>query len=247
MPETSYDIETMSWPQVETALESIDAIVLPLGSTEQHSRHLPLAVDTLRADHLTAELVDRAPEFDLQLLRLPPLPYGYSAHHMRFPGTISIDAQTYTDVLVDIGRSLDTHGIDRLMVLNFHGGNREPIKLATDRLQRETDLTVHPIGWAAFAEDALIEVFGDDHGHAGEHETSVLEVYRPDLVDADRKEPQRVADRPETGRYAYFDQITEQGGLGDPTAADPAIMSEIIAETTEAILTAFRDDIESGW
>ena len=247
MPETDADLATMSWKQAATALEDAAGVVLPLGSIEQHSVHLPVSVDTLRADHLSAELVTTAPEHELTLVRLPPLPYGYSEHHMSYAGTITLGPQTYVEVLTDIGTSLVEHGVDRLIMLNCHGGNREPMKLATDRLQREAGLTVHPLHWTNFARDYLEEAFGEGWGHAGDHETSVIEYYRPDLVDTDEKTPQTVTDAPATAQYAYFDELTEEGGLGDPTNADPAVIDEIIAQTTDDILTALREDIDAGW
>lgn len=247
MPETAVDLATMSWQQAETALADADGVVLPLGSIEQHSLHLPVSVDTLRAEYLSAELVTTAPDHELHLLRLPVLPYGYSEHHMSYPGTITLSPQTYSEVLTDIGTSLATHGVDRLIMLNCHGGNREPMKLATDRLQRDAALTVHPLHWTNFAHDYLEEAFGDGWGHAGDHETSVIEHYRPDLVVDDAKTPQTVIDPPETTQYTYFDDRTEEGGLGDPTNADPAVIDEIVTQTTADILSALRADIDAGW
>lgn len=247
MPETPNDLATMSWERAQTALAAADGVVLPLGSIEQHSLHLPVSVDTLRAEHLTAELVDAAPEHDLQLVRLPTLPYGYSEHHMQYPGTLTLSPATYREVLTDIGQSLARHDVDRLVMINCHGGNREPMKLATDTLQRETALRVHPIHWTEFATEYLEEAFGEGWGHAGDHETSVIEHYRPDLVRTAEKTPQTVSEDPKTTTYAYFDELTDEGGLGDPTNADPAKIEAIIEQTTADILTALSEDIAAGW
>jgi creatinine amidohydrolase len=247
MPETADDIVTMTWEDTEQAFADADAVVLPLGSIEQHSIHLPVSTDTLRAEHLTATLVEAASDHGLQFVRLPTLPYGYSEHHMNFSGTITLQQDTYTDVLVDIGESLATHGVDRLVMVNCHGGNRDPMKLATDRLQRDFDLTVHPIHWTDFARESLQEEFGEGWGHAGDHETSVIELFRENLVKAEKKEPQNTTERPETTTFAYFDDVTEQGGLGDPTNSDPEAVAEIIENATDDILEALEDDIEAGW
>ena len=245
--ETAFDLGGMTWEEAGEAFLSADAVVLPTGSTEQHSRHLPLSVDSLRADHLSAELVEAAERRDLQLYRLPTLPYGYSQHHMRFPGTVTLSPETYREVIVEIGASIADHGVDRLLFLNCHGGNREPLKLAADRLGREYDLEVHFVHWTDFAREKLEEQFGDDWGHAGDHETSVIELFRPDLVREDRTEPQTTREFPETRSYTYFDEVTEEGGLGDPTNADPDAMETIVAETTEEILDAFEADMDAGW
>ncbi|TKX86420.1 creatininase family protein, partial [Halorubrum sp. SS5] len=140
MPETDDDLFGMTWEDAGAAIDDADFAVLPAGSIEQHGPHLPVSTDTLRADHLTAELVDAADEFDLDLLRLPTLPYGQSEHHMRFPGTVTLSTETYVDVVREIGESVAEHGADRLLILNCHGGNREPLSVAADRLGRDTDL-----------------------------------------------------------------------------------------------------------
>jgi creatinine amidohydrolase len=247
MPETDDDLWTMTWEDAGEAFERADAAVLPTGSTEQHSIHLPVSVDSIRAEHLTAELVERADEHDLSLVRLPTLPYGYSEHHMNYPGTVTLGQDTYRDVIVDVGASLAEHGVERLVVVNAHGGNMPPLNLAADRLMRDHGVTVHVVHWTNYATDRLEEAFGEGWGHAGDHETSVVEHYRPGLVKAGKKEVQDDREGAETRSFAYFDELTEQGGLGDPTNSDPDAMAEIIDEATDEILSALRADIDDGW
>jgi creatinine amidohydrolase len=238
----AYDLGSMTSADAGEAIPDADFVVLPTGSIEQHAEHLPLSVDTLRAESLTRELVEAAPDHDLSMVRLPTLPYGYSEHHMRSPGTVTLDADTYRSVLVEIMTSLAEHGAARIAVVNCHGGNVAPLKLAADRVQRDTDAAVFPVHWTDFARERLEERFGDEWGHAGEHETSVIELFYPDLVRTEEKVPQDHR-RYEVRQYAYFDEITPGGGLGDPTASDPEFIEEIVAETTVAILEALKRDM----
>jgi creatinine amidohydrolase len=238
----AYDLGGMTSADAGEAIPDADFVVLPTGSIEQHAEHLPVSVDTLRAESLTRELVEAAPDHDLSMVRLPTLPYGYSEHHMRSPGTVTLGADTYRAVLTEIMTSVAEHGAERIAVVNCHGGNREPLKLAADRVQRDTDLAVFPVHWTDFARERLEERFGDDWGHAGEHETSVIELFHPDLVDEDAKTPQD-QDRYEIRQYAYFDEVTPGGGLGDPTASDPAFVEAVIEETTVEILEALWRDV----
>lgn len=233
----------VTWEEAEGLIEEADFVALPCGSLEQHSTHLPLSVDTLRADVLTRELARSAPEHGLSIAMLPVLPYGYSEHHMTYPGTVTLMDDTYRDVVIEIGRSVGAHGAARFLVVNYHGGNREPLKLAGDRLQRDHGLRTHVVDWTDYAREQLRERFGEAWGHAGDHETSVIELFYPELVRADRKEPQTRVGSFETRRYAYFDELTEQGGLGDPTASDPEFMREVIPEANEALLEALAGDI----
>jgi len=242
---TTYRLDEMTWEEAGEAIPAADLVVLPCGSTEQHAPHLPLAVDSIRAHELTDELARAAPDHDLSLLVLPTLRYGYSEHHMPYPGTVTIDPETYADLVVDVGASMAAHGAERFAIVNCHGGNREPHKLALDRLQREHDLESFYLMWTDFARERLEAKWGDEWGHAGEHETSVIEVFRPELVREERKEPQTRNHRFEARQYRYFDDITEQGGLGDPTRSDPDFVETVIEETTADILDALRTDIEA--
>ncbi len=90
-------------------------------------------MDTLRAESLSRELVEAAPDHDLSMVRLPTLPYGYSEHHMNYAGTVTLSSDTYQRVIVEIGKSIAEHGAERLAVVNCHGGNNAPLTLAADQ------------------------------------------------------------------------------------------------------------------
>lgn len=240
-PDT-HRLNELTWEEAADAIPAADAVVLPTGSTEQHSLHLPLGTDSMRASDLTDELVRAAPEHDLSLLTLPTLEYGYSEHHMHFPGTASISPETYGNFVVDIGASMAAHGADRFVTLNTHGGNRESLGLALDRLQRDHDVEGYFVQWTDYARPTLEERWGDDWGHAGPHETAAMEILRPGLVRTDRKGSQTNRDRYEARRIRYFEDLTDQGSIGDPTRADTAFIEDVIEETTAAILSALRSD-----
>jgi creatinine amidohydrolase len=238
------DLGSKTWEDAEDAIAEANFVVLPTGSIEQHSVHLPVSVDTLRAENLSRELVEAAPERDLSMVRLPTLPYGYSEHHMRFAGTVTLMPDTYQQVLEDIGASVAENGAERLLIVNCHGGNRSPMKLAADRIQRDHGVEVYPVHWTNYAREQLNEEFEGDWGHAGDHETSFTELFHPDLVKEDRKEPQTQKADYEARQYAYFGDITEQGGTGDPTNADAEFMERVVADTTERILDTLESDLE---
>lgn len=240
-----HELSGYTWEDAASAIEAADFVALPSGSIEQHSTHLPLSVDSIRAAELTNRLADAATESDLSILVLPTLPYGYSEHHMSYPGTITLKATTYQEVIVDIGESIARHNGQRYLIMNFHGGNREPLKLAGDRVQRDHDLPTHVVNWTDFIREELNEQFGDTWGHAGDHETSAIEHLAPTLVKAEKKEPQTRVNDFETRKYAYFDELTEQGGLGDPTNSDPEAFGELISTANERILTALKSDIKT--
>lgn len=238
------DLAAMTWEDNGTRIDAADFIALPTGSTEQHSVHLPTFVDSLRATELTRLLADRAPRHDLDIAVLPTLPYGESEHHMHYPGTVTLRPDVYQDVIIDIGESMVRHGARRFLIVNTHGGNQRPLSLAADSLERDHELPTHFVHWTDYARDQLKEQWGEDWGHAGEHETSVIELFYPDLVHDDRKAPQDTQEGQDTRRYAYFEELTDQGGLGDPTRADVEFVESVVDETTDRILEALADDLQ---
>src|ERR1051326_8464698 len=113
------------WTQ--TAANTDRVIVAPLGSLEQHGHHLPLLTDSMIGTEIArraeAELRDEA-------LFLPLLWVGASDHHRAFPGTVSISNSVYVEVLVDMVESLVSAGFRRIFLLNSHGGNITPGRMA---------------------------------------------------------------------------------------------------------------------
>lgn len=238
-----YDLGGLTSEEASEAYEETDFVMLPTGSIEQHSLHLPVSVDTLRAENLTQVLAETAPEHDLSMVRLPTLPYGYSEHHMTQEGTITLMPETYQKVIQEIGQSLAQHGVQRLLIVNFHGGNSSPLKLAADRLQRDNGLQVYHVNWTSYARSQLEERFGTDWSHAGEHETSVVELFYPELVKQDKKEKQIPKAQYEARKYTWYMDTTEQGGRGDPRRSDPEFMEKVITDTTDQILESLKSDM----
>lgn len=243
MDEARVDLAELTWEEAETAIAEADFLALGCGSIEQHSLHLPLSVDSIRAEELTRDLCRRGADRGLSMWTLPVLTYGYSEHHMSFPGTVTLSADTYQRLVYDVGESLSRHGAERLLLVNCHGGNRAPLRLAADRIQRELDLPVHHVFWAEFARERIEERWGDQGGHAGAHETSAVQLFRPDLVREERMEPHERRGSFETRQLRYFEDLTALGGLGDPRNADAEFMADLVAETNEAILEGLLTDL----
>jgi hypothetical protein len=112
MREHRYD--ALTWPEVNEAVALNKAVLLPVGATEQHGHHLPLATDTNQVTTICLEAGRRSPD---NILVLPAVSYGYTHHVMDFPGTINIEPGTFVRFLVDIGCSVAYHGFKR----NYHG------------------------------------------------------------------------------------------------------------------------------
>jgi creatinine amidohydrolase len=117
-------ISEANWFQVEEYLKHDDRAVLPLGSTEQHA-YLSLSVDSILSEKVS---VDAAEPLGIPVF--PALPFGITPYFMSYPGTISLKAATYMQVVRDMLDSLYTTGFRRILIVNGHGGN-SPVQPVT--------------------------------------------------------------------------------------------------------------------
>ncbi len=117
-------LQDMNWMEVEQYLEGDNRIILVTGATEQHA-YLSLLTDILIPAHIA-----EAAAVQEGVLVAPPLNFGFSRRFHEFPGTISITPQTFDLVLMEIVESLLHQGFWRFLILNGHGGNTIPERLA---------------------------------------------------------------------------------------------------------------------
>ncbi len=242
-------LEEMTSEEAGKTIREADFVILPAGSLEQHSLHLPLSTDSIRAEYLAKYLAENSE--DLKMVVLPVLKYGLSEHHIRFPGTISLKEETYMNMIFEIALSLKKHGAKRLLVMNFHGGNIQAIRLALLRVERELGLKTYFVHWTEFARD-LIEEYGKGvpYGHSGFYETSMMMLFRPELVRSDRikeqeyRGPPRDRDLPLTKVLAYFDERYPTGGIGDPKLASKEFARRLVKVVTDRIIQALKEDMK---
>jgi creatinine amidohydrolase/Fe(II)-dependent formamide hydrolase-like protein len=114
-----------SWPEIETYLAKSKAVIIPIGSTEQHGPN-----GVLGTDALCAEIIARRAGDEAGFLVGPTFNVGQAQHHMAFPGTITLRPSTMLAAICDWAQSLAHHGFERLYWLNGHGGNTATINAA---------------------------------------------------------------------------------------------------------------------
>jgi mycofactocin precursor peptide peptidase len=224
------DLGTYVWPQLWRAAPR-PLLIVPIGSCEQHGPHLPLDTDTRIAVALASGLVD---SFDSDgdgdvagptMLVAPALTISASGEHGAFPGTLSLGAEVFEQVVVELVRSADWSG--GVVLVNGHGGNAIAVQRAVATLALEGRKV---LSW--WPRDP-----GGD-AHAGITETSVMLAIAPDLVRmadavAGRTEPLR--DLAPQLRSQGVMAVSPNGVLGDPTGST--------AGHGRAVLTRWRIDL----
>ncbi len=172
-------LENMSYIEVEAYLSEKDIILIPIGSVEQHS---PCGL--IGTDFITAEAIAREVGRRMDIIVAPTLPYGMSQHHMAFAGSATFSPETMISVIKDITKSFVSHGFKKIVYINGHGGNINPVKTAFDSLKYEdTPGLFEIISWFLLPEVQEIEksLFQDKNGHhATPGEVSITKYLRPE-------------------------------------------------------------------
>ena len=215
-----------TWPDLD---RRAPLVVVPLGSVEQHGRHLPLATDTVVAAAVAEDVVPLL----VDAVLAPALTYGASGEHEGFPGTISIGTEALSALLVEYGRAAGRWA-GRLLVVNGHGGNLDALRTAVPLLRSES----RDVAWFPCA------VPGGD-AHAGRTETSLVLHVEPLVVRealavaGDTTPISELLPRLRTGGVRA---VSPDGVLGDPTGASAAEGAELLAALGDRMTAAV-----TGW
>jgi creatinine amidohydrolase len=244
----SVHLAHLTWEEAREAAEQNQLVILPTGATEAHGPHLPLDVDSHQVATVAECLAER-----VGALTAPALPYGYSTTWMTYPGTMTLSAETFEQVLVELVSSLVEHGFYRVVILNGHRPNGTACDVAARRV---VDAYAHkkPVQISALSYwepgaagiHALRKSEVGGMGHACEMETSFQMATRPELVKMERIEGLEtqlvrwdlVAPVEPSRTYVSWPTADEghPGILGDPHKAS--------AESGEKFVEAALDGLE---
>jgi creatinine amidohydrolase len=248
---TEHFLERMTWPEVEAVRAAgVDAVLIPIGSTEQHGRHMPLDTDCLIARELCRLAAEAAEEKGVRLLVAPTLNVTLSWYHMQFPGSLKLSTTTFLTVFREVCDSLAHHGFERLIAVNGHGGNIAALTVAVNHTMETTGRRVFLVQWWDLAADILAEIEGPMI-HAEEAETSIALALGQRVIESeacrdayDRGETVRAAGLPWTsfGKYGMTHKgpgvvvpmdmlrdITVSGVVGDATKARRETGERVVA------------------
>ena len=245
MPRKDYLYQQYTWPELGEVAKKQPVVVLPIGSVEDHGPHLPLDVDNFLIWAICEAAAQRAAG---DILLMPIIPFGYETHHMDFPGSITLRAKVFIDLLHDICASLHHHGFRRIVLLNGHGGNRSSLEVLGQELFVELGLTVNTLAYWDLVPDlvkSLKKSKSKGMGHSGELETSLMLHLAPHLV-SQQDIPKGVLGVKDEGategikRYVNMKKHSAQGVIGMPSAANVEIGAELYQGALNALQQAVR-------
>lgn len=175
-------LENLTWMEAEEALREHRVVMIPLGArTKEHGPHLPLNNDWIMAEYLAERVAAEVP-----VVVMPTLQYGYYPSFLEYPGSVSLELQTFKDLVKDVCASMSGYGVRKFYILNTGVSTVRGLRPAADELRemgiemRFTDIVESGRG----VEEGMVEQEGGTH--ADEIETSMMLYIRPEVVDMSR-------------------------------------------------------------
>jgi creatinine amidohydrolase/Fe(II)-dependent formamide hydrolase-like protein len=239
-----------TWPEVEAFLARSTALVIPIGSNEQHG-----PTGLLGTDWMCPEIIAYEAQKDADLLVAPTFAIGMAQHHLGFPGSITLRPSTFIAAIGDWARSLAGHGFTRLYFLNGHGGNVASIEAAFSEIYSSYSLAGARAPFACKLKnwwdlDGVMALanrqFPVGHGsHATPSEIAVTQWAYPDAIKSANYAPQ-IAPTGPIREALDFRARYPDGRMGsDPGLATPEKGGELVALAASSLvrdLAAFANE-----
>ena len=242
------ELRFCSWPEVESYLERSRAIVLPIGSTEQHGPNGLIGTDALCPESLAISLGEKT-----GALIAPTISVGMAQHHLAFPGSITLRPSTLIAVICDTLNSLIGHGFEAFYFLNGHGGNIATVEAAFSEVYAQSSMGTTPRDqsrvrcrlsnwWDAAGVTALSkELFGDQDGsHATCGEVSLTQFAYPHSIKHAEMDPPVAPTGPIYDATDYRRRFPD-GRIGsNPSLANPEAGEKLFRQALVGLESDYR-------
>jgi creatinine amidohydrolase len=222
-------LQHQTWQEVEAYLGRSNAIILPIGSTEQHGPNGLIGTDAICAEVIAKSVGEAA-----EAMVGPTIGVGIAVHHMGFAGSMTVRPSTLIAIIHDYVLSLARHGFRRFFFINGHGGNIATVQAAFSEIyaefegavgvRRDDELRCRLANWwdGKVMHDLAKEIFGEDEGsHATASEVAVTQHVLPGTIKRAVLDPPRAP----TGRFhgpADYRRRFPDGRIGsNPGLATP--------------------------
>jgi creatinine amidohydrolase len=215
------ELTTESTSRIAEGIDDFETALLPIGAVEQHGPALPLGTDTLTATAIAKSVADRD-----DTVLLPSVPVGISKHHRQFHGTLWVNADTLERYVREMVEGIASHGIEKVVLVNGHGGNADTLKRIGIDLRDERVAFAPTWVWTDSLDGLRDELFGGYGGHADEVEASIMMYLDETYVDVAELDAAEAGAPPTWGKSVHgadlgidTPDITPTGSTGTPTNA----------------------------
>lgn len=189
---------SVHWEEL-TAADFRDAIarakgtcLLPIGIMEKHGPHLPLGNDLLNVRHVSLNAAQQE-----YAVVFPEYYVGQIFEAKHEPGTVAYSRGLQLQMLQETTDEMARNGCKKVVIVNGHGGNNSLLPyFAQTQLQSPHDYVVYVHGNSRSGPgEPKHKSNPATDMHAGESETSMSMIARPDLVHLDRAAQESGADQ----------------------------------------------------
>src|ERR1700722_17182477 len=184
--------EELTGPDFVAAVHQSQGVcVLPFGIIEKHGPHLPLGTDLLDVRFAVMNAVKQE-----YAVVFPEYYFGQIFEAQQQPGTVAYSLGTQLTLLQETVKEMARNGCKKVVIVNGHGGNESLLPLfAQAQLASPRDYVVYVFGLPNKNVPGRPALKSKVDMHAGETETSLMLVARPDLVHMDRATEESGADQ----------------------------------------------------
>jgi creatinine amidohydrolase len=231
----SVNLEELTWKEAEQVLKKYEVVMIALGArTKEHGPHLKLNNDYMMAEYLKDRVARK-----VAVAILPTLQYGYYPAFLEYPGSVSLQFETFKRVVVDICNSMANYGVKKFYIINTGVSTLRPLKAATEELAKR-GIILRYLNILKVDEQMPRGLLKQEGGtHADEGETSMMLYIAPQSVnmkkavkDYDPRPDRRGLSRDPKGKGHY----SPTGIWGDPTLANVKKGKILVEATVEAII-----------
>lgn len=194
------------WVDFDELRKESDLVIVPTGAVEVYGQHMPTGTDTIVATHVAKKVAEQ-----VGAVVLPTVPVGYSRSIGDFPGTLNISPATVTAYVRESVESILQWGMKRVLFINSHRGNINPIGEVAMDLQDKHGARCAQVFWWDYVNALVKDVLESGQyatNHASEVGTSVMLHIAPELVKTDR-----IVNQTPDGPLPFSD-ITQYKGMG---------------------------------
>lgn len=236
---TAYPLEELFPVEIEARLAENPILILPFGTIEWHSHHLPLGLDGIVGARLGREIAERADAV------LAPTSY-WAVGGVPFPHTLNLPIALVEPLIETVFAQFAGMGFRVVIGFTGHFGLEQTLALkrAALAVMRKSEATMLPLT----EYDPVTDLYTGDH--AGIGEASLLWAERPDLVrldaiPADRKLDGVIGEDPR-GRasLAFGEQLARAIGERSAQCAR-RLLTEVGTQRRTAFLAALQAGVDA--
>ena len=240
-------LSRMNTNHVKELEKKTNLVFLPIGPTEVHATHLPMATDVVSAVDMVERAAEKLRKKGIECLIAPALNYCLADVANVFHGNTTLRPETVAAVVGDICVSVAKWGFTKIVIVCGHGEPRnvDAINKGVEYakgVNKNIDAVVSQ--WLGKGMPLMNGVCKEEHPeldiHAGEIETGLMLNRCPELVDLEALSKLE----PNWNGTTFFEDLANGIDnfidLGAPLAylGDPRIAT---AETGEKVYDIFSD------